>query len=176
MYFQWRQLISALPLLWKSTIKQKNVNLDSLTLKDHHIICNTRIVSLEKLNSQAIYWNLIATYNHKPTSQFYFEKLFPNITLNWRNIYLMARKITACTYLRCFQYKILTNTLFLNKKLFLFKISKSPLCSFCKIEEETVPHLFFSCPKTQILWSRLKTALVRDFTLPLLTPQAAVAF
>ena len=159
--------------MWKSTIKQKNINLGLLTLKDHHIIRNTRIVALEKLNSQGIYWSLIAANNHKPTSQIYFEKLFPDTSLNWKNIYLVARKVTTCTYLRCFQYKILTNTLYLNKKLFLFKKSKSPLCSFCRTEEETVPHLFYSCPKTQSLWLRLKNTLARDFSLPLLTPQAA---
>ena len=76
--------------------------------------------------------------------------------------------------MRCFQYNFLDNALFLNKKLFLFKKSNSPLCSFCKDRDETVFHLYFYCPNVRNLWNQLKFYLAEDLTLPPQTLQAAV--
>ena len=39
---------------------------------------------------------------------------------DWGKIYKLPRITTINTYLRSFQYKILKNILFLNKKLFVF--------------------------------------------------------
>ena len=49
----------------------------------------------------------------------------------------MSRRVTIDTSLRTLQYKILYNVLYLNEKLFKFKIVFSPLCSFCSLENET---------------------------------------
>ena len=54
----------------------------------------------------------------------------------------MPRRVTIDNNLRIFQYKILNNVLYLNEKLFKFKIVSSPLCSFCNSEDETQIHLF----------------------------------
>ena len=45
--------------------------------------------------------------------------------------------VTIDTKLRIFQYKILNNILCVNKMLFKFRKVESPLCSFCKAEDET---------------------------------------
>ena len=76
--------------------------------------------------------------------------------------------------MRCFQYKVLNNTLLLNKKLFLFKKSNSPLCSFCNEKDETVLHLYFYCSNVRNLWNQLDFYLAEDFSLPPQTLQAAV--
>ena len=82
--------------------------------------------------------------------------------------------VSSNTYVRCFQYKVLNNVLFLNKKLFLFKKLNSPLCSFCKEEDETVFHLYFCCSNVRNLWNQLKSYLAEDLTLPRQTLQTAV--
>ena len=41
--------------------------------------------------------------------------------------------------------------------LFRFGKIDSPLCSFCKMIEETPLHLFYKCIKTKLLWDQLKT-------------------
>ena len=43
--------------------------------------------------------------------------------------------------------------------LFLRKIIDSPLCSFCKQEEETITHLFWGCTVIQSFWSNLQTLI-----------------
>ena len=40
--------------------------------------------------------------------------------------------------------------------LFRFGKIDSPLCSFCKMIEETPLHLFYNCIKTKLLWDQLK--------------------
>ena len=67
----------------------------------------------------------------KSTSQSYYEKLLETKNLNWKEIYILPRKVSVHTNLCIFQYKILNNILFLNKLLFKFKNVSSPLCSFC---------------------------------------------
>ena len=57
--------------------------------------------------------------------------------------------------MRSFQYKLLNNVLFLNKKLHIFGIKSSPLCSFCNLCDETPLHIFYECDSIKCLWSDL---------------------
>ena len=93
--------------------------------------------------------------------------------MDWKQIYLLPRLVTLDSYSRSFQYKILNNVLYLNKKLFTFRKSTSPLCPFCKLSDETVLHLFYECDIVQNLWNELDLFFENDFTLFDLTPQAA---
>ena len=81
--------------------------------------------------------------------------------------------VTLHSYSRSFQYKILNNVLYLNKKLFTFRKSTSPLCPFCKLSDETVLHLFYECNIILNLWNELVLFFENEFTLFDLTPQAA---
>ena len=117
---------------------------------------------------------LISAIEHQPTSQKYFDNLFPNIELPWKEIYLTARKATANSYLRCFNYKIINNVLYLNKNLFQFGKTQSSLCSFCHTEAETTLHIFHKCSATKILWNQLLLFFETDLDFPDLTSQAAL--
>ena len=99
----------------------------------------------------------------------YFEKLFPNKEIEWKCIYLIPRRVTIDTNLRIFQYKVLNNVLYLNKKNFKFKIVFSPLCSFCDLENKTPIHLFYSFTRNQTksLWSKLQELMNSELLLPL---------
>ena len=134
----------------------------------------SRIIILEKLNSKELYSLLISAIEHQPTSQKYFDNLFPNIELPWKEIYLTAHKTTANSYLRCFNYKIINNVLYLKKKLFQFGKTQSPLCSFCHAEVETTLHIFHKCSATKILWNRLLLFFEKDLDFPDLITQAAL--
>ena len=73
-----------------------------------------------------------------------------------------------------FQYIILNNILFLNKKLYTFGIINTALCSFCNAAEDTPVHIFFDCIHVKCLWERLRMKLQNDFILPSLTPHTAI--
>ena len=68
---------------------------------------------------------------------------------------MLPRQVTYNTYMRSFQYKILNNVLYLNKKLHTFGIKPSPLCSFCNLYDETPYQIFNECDHVKCLWSDL---------------------
>ena len=121
-----------------------------------------------------IYSILISNIVNKPTLNIYFEKLFESRTLDWSKIYLLPRLATIDTTLYSFQYKILNNVLFLNKKLYNFEITNTALCSFCKAFEETSIRIFYDRIHVKSLWEKLQTKFQHDITLPSLTPQTAI--
>ena len=96
----------------------------------HHLIKGALIITFEKLSSKELYSILIKEFTNRPSPNVYFEKIFPNMKFDWRKIYISPRILTINSYLRSFQYKILINILFLNEKLFVFRLKNLPLSSF----------------------------------------------
>ena len=131
-------------------------NTSLLVAKDYHLLRGSRIIIANICNRSSAYFTK------------YFDNLFPNIALPWKKIYLTARK---ATHLRCFNYRIIDNVLYLNKKLFQFGKNQSPLCSFCHTEIEITVHVFHKCSVTKILWNQLLLFFETDLDL---TPQAAL--
>ena len=116
-YFQWLQLISAIPEGWKFIIKETHESTTNLIIHDHHVIKGSRILTLDKLSSTEIYAILISKFQNKPSSNFYFANLFNDNDIDWVTIYMLPRLATYNTYMWSFQFKLLNNILFLNKKL-----------------------------------------------------------
>ena len=116
LYFQWMQLIHAIPLIWKQKINDSEKNVEkSYVVQDHHLIKNTRIIALDKLTAREIYSVLLLSSGNTPTSQKYFDKVSPNENFDWKKIYILPRVVTINSFQRNFQYKILHNILYLNK-------------------------------------------------------------
>ena len=88
-YFQWAQLINAIPQTWKNKNKQNLTQNESnlLVLNHHH-----------NLTAKEIYSVLILSLKNKHTSQNYFESSFPNYTFDWKQSYLLPRIITINSY------------------------------------------------------------------------------
>ena len=59
--------------------------------------------------------------------------------------YLLPRKVSNDTNLRMFQYKILNKILYLNKQLFIFNKKDTKLCSYGKLQDEIINHIFVEC-------------------------------
>ena len=175
LYFQWMQLIHAIPLIWKQKkIIAKKMSKKKYVVEDHHLIKNTRVIVLGKLTAGEIYSVLILSSGNTPTSQKYFGKVFPNENFDWKKIYILPRVVTINSFQRNFQYKILHNILYLNKIVFTFGKIKTPLCSFCHSYDETIKHIFLECICVKQLWNHLRLFLMNDISLPILTPQTAI--
>ena len=112
LHSQWLQLKHAIPRNWKTSIKLSSVNVSDLLVQDHDQMKGSRILALKKLSSKKLYLILISKFTDKPSANAYFERLFPNIEFDSRNIYILPRKTTINTYLCSFKYKILNNILF----------------------------------------------------------------
>ena len=105
----------------KKCIKQTSVNTSFQVVKDHHLLSGSRIIILGRLSSKESYLLPISAIDHQPTSQKYSNNLSSNIELPWKEIFLTVREATANSHFRCFNYKIINNVLYLNKKLFQFR-------------------------------------------------------
>ena len=117
---------------------------------------------------------LISKVQNKPSSNFYFENLFNDNGIDRATIYMLPRLATYNTYMRSFQYKLLNNVLFLNKKLLIFGIKSSPLCSFCNLCGKTSLQIFYECGRIKCLWSDLVQYFQNSLVLPTLTRQTAI--
>ena len=92
----------------------------------------------------------------------------------WKDIYTLPHKVTINANLRSFQYKILNNILYLNKNLHTFGLSNTQLCSFCKMEEETISHLFYYCIHIQDIWDQVQIYFPDCFHFSKLTLQTTI--
>ena len=81
--------------------------------------------------------------------------------------------ITIDSYQGNFQYKILHDLLYLNKKLYIFGKVDSPLCSIYHSNDE-ITHLFCEYVRVRQLWSQLRIFFSTDLNLSLLRPQTAI--
>ena len=140
----WLQIIDAFPKTWKDIILKDKGNAKNLVIFDHHIVRNSQIHSLNKLTSKQLYLILVEANTVKPTAQDYFENLFETSQFNWKKIYFLIHNTTLDTKARMFQYKVLHNILYANKMLFKFGKVTSPRCSFCKLHDEAIMHLFMT--------------------------------
>ena len=167
-------MINSIPEKWKLTIERNSSDAKNLIIHGHHLTKGSRILILEKLASKELYQMLISSRTNKVTSVTYFETKFNANNLDSTKMFILPRLTTYNTYLRSFQYKILHNILFLNKKLYLSGKTKSPLCSYCNTNDETPIHLFCECNSTKYLWLQLNRYFHSDLTFPVLTPQTAI--
>ena len=162
-------------LIWKQKVNDSEKKVEkSYIVQDHHLIKNTIVTVLDKLTAREIYSVLLLSSGNTPTSQKYFGKIFRNKNFDWKKIYILPRVVTINSFQRNFQYKILHNILYLNKMLFTFGKTKTPLCSFCYSYDETIKRIFLECICVKQLWNHLRLFLTNDISLPILTPQTAI--
>ena len=154
--FIYSQIIHSISKSWKDTFIANSENIKNLVFEGLHLIKNHHIYCLNKLSTKEIYSILIESTDSKPSSQMYYKNIFQNSNLDWKTIYMLPRIVTKDSRLQVFQYKLLNNVLYLNKMLFRFGKIYSPLCSCCKMIEETPLHFFYNCIKTKLLWDQLK--------------------
>ena len=109
-----------------------------------------------------------------PTSRNKFSQRFDIGKEDWPKIYFLAGKCNIDSKTRVFQYKILNNASYLNKRLFQSKLVESPLCSMCGVEDETVKHSFAECSYPTRLLEELQNALASKLSLPNVSPQNVI--
>ena len=126
----WLQIIDAVPKSWKDAILKDKGNAKNLDIFDHQTVRKCKTCSLSKLASKELYLTLIDVNTVKPTAQDYFENLFESSDFNWKKIYILIPNTTLDTKARMFQYKVLHNTLYVNKILIKFGKVISPRRSF----------------------------------------------
>ena len=152
-FLKYYSLVSNVPKYIKDHLKENrvNVNFDILSKKDAYL---ERIVHSK--NVRFVYKGLVNAIISLPTEKFSkWEKLLNCEITNWSKYFIISKKSCRNSYLQNFQFKLLHRIIPTNSFLHKIKFKNTNLCTFCKIHVETIEHLFFDCPVTQIFLKSL---------------------
>ena len=158
----------AIPRSWKLAVLNDKGSCKNIIHLNHRLIKNNQILAIEKLVPKELYSLSITLKKKLPMSQIYFCYIFPSLEVEWKEIYLLPSKVSIDTNLRMFQYKILSNILYINKQLFIFNKKDTKLCSYYRLQDETTNHIFVECKFAIKLWRDLKNYCQYSFDLPIL--------
>ena len=73
----------------------------------------------------------------------------------WDMLIVNTNKLTLCTKLCYFQYRLTHRALITNVHRHKWDANVSELCTFCSKSPETYTHLFVNCQETHKLWQNL---------------------
>ena len=103
-----------------------------------------------------LFYKILSSNRSIPTSQTKWQnELLLQNHLPWQKIYNLPYRITKDTNCRWFQYRLTHRILSTNTFLTKIGIKEDNLCTFCKSQNETLVHLFWSCDHIQIFWNNL---------------------
>ena len=125
LFCKWCQLIHALPKSWRKAVTDDKGNYRNIFILNHHLLRDNHIYSLEKLNAKELYSISICFKKLIPSSQNYFENIFPDASIKRRDTCILPRLVTINSNLSMFHCKILHTVLYLNKQLFRFGLVAS---------------------------------------------------
>ena len=78
---------------------------NNVIIYDHHVINDSRVLTLDKLTLTEIIPILISKV-HNNSSNMYFENLLDDNDIRWATIYMLPSLASYNTYMRSFQYKL----------------------------------------------------------------------
>ena len=85
------------------------------------------------------------------------------------SLHMDIYKVTNVPKFRSFQYRLLQRGLVTNVQLHKWGVLQNYNCSWCKLEKETVSHLFYFCDIVQDLWKQLLEWISKNFSVGVIT-------
>ena len=129
---------------------------------------NVRTVFDQLSNVKAIYCYLIEKTAKLPLEQQAKRSSeLKDQNLQWNSVYRSVYNSTIETKFRSFQIKLNLSAILTHVALHGFCISDTNKCSFCKIEPETLLHLFFECRIIQFIWNDVMDWISSKLRIPL---------
>ena len=156
-YFLLMGVVSAILNEWRSIIKGEGTYCKPYPCSANYFQVSIKgaMTDVSSISSKIIYEEFRSRKVIPPTAQTKYKNEYPNLSVDWKEIYSLAFSITLDTNLRAFQYKLLNRIVYTNDRLCKFKIVETPLCAFCKSEEESLEHLLFHCKDTEGFWKEV---------------------
>ena len=144
-------LMHSIPRPWKTEILQQKYKIIGQVTQT----CLEETLTMKKVCKET-YWKIMDTI--KPKRNFlnkWSEYFQTQITEKEMSEYFTLNFLcTNENKMRSFQYKILQRSLTTNKFLNICKLGEDK-CYFCKIEVETLEHLFWDCSKIKKFWASI---------------------
>ena len=102
-------------------------------------------------------YTILSKNSSVPTAQRKWNTVFDINSNEWKQIYILPFKATACTKLHWFQFRINHNILATNYFLKKIKMIDDANCNFCQKENETIEHIFGGCENVQNLLGQVNS-------------------
>lgn len=148
------QIHSSIPNKWKNILNNSKKKPTNKT-QGNLININKKYIDIKKVTCKDLYWHLINSYKHTPTSIKKWTDIFPKFTNVdfdiWSGIFKIPFKTLRDTKVQTFQYRLLHNIIPCNQWLCNLKIKNSNICDYCN-EIDDIPHFFLYCPKVNDFW------------------------
>ena len=147
-WLQYNSLISAIPPDWYKT--QENLEICPQTLFEY-LVGQTKPAAI-------LYSMLI---EHKSGARPLYAKISKFVKVSQEQ-YILAfsyiKKVTNIVKYRDFQYRLLTNAIHANNRLYYWKIKDSQQCDYCE-EYQNVKHMLYDCKVVDRFWKALQRFL-----------------
>ena len=137
-----------------STILGKRKNY----LKEENQTNTTNLLAIDRMTCKTIHRLLVKNRDSNPPTA---EKKLMEVGFSkeeCQKIYAIPFVATKEIKLSMFQYKIIHNILYTKAVLHKMKKVEDPFCPYCTNVEQTVTHLFVSCPIAVSFWSEVGTS------------------
>ena len=159
-FLTWYGVVQSIHTEWKNVFRNANFSIETYSQEAminyrHGIFIGDTFYGITKVKTSMIYNALVQKSFVLPTSRNKFSQKFDISEKGRPKIYSLAGKCSIDSKTKIFQYKILNNALYLNKRIFRCKLAESPLCSMCGVEDEAVIHLSAECSYYTKLWEEL---------------------
>ena len=154
-------VLNAIDIKWRRQIKST----EPLNLEDTYVYNIDKICNMKKVNKE-VYRELCEHKCEPPTGRWHKWITELNLELNeldWLDCFPLLYNCTTSTKLRSLGYRFLIRDVLTNNRLFHMGKVDTILCYICKLEVETIPHLYWDCPNNKRLWERLKLYIMEKY-------------
>lgn len=147
-FLEYYGLIAAIPSQWIKELKTTRHIVDSYQLY------------YENFNSKqtaTVYVNIVSKKETlRKLHQKWQTKIQTNIHYDqFLECFDDINQLVYSTKMRNFQFRFLHRIIFTGDILYKWKIVDSPLCTYCRLDYETLEHLFYKCSITIRFWEML---------------------
>jgi len=103
------------------------------------------------------YYDLLINKNKKPNCCLKWEGKL-NSSFTWKCIFIKIQKIQEIK-LKWLQIRITHRILATNILLTEMNVKSSSMCTFCKVERDSIEHIFWQCEISRSFWTSIETLL-----------------
>ena len=148
------------PSAWKVALEHNNLIDSEVTYENEFPSQNLQLVSHNFVTVKTIR-NTFVESLADPPHPYMNEEKFQLINVNKVNPFLLIRKFIHTPRDKFFKYRILQGDIFCNERMFRFRMTESPNCTFCShtVEVETIKHLLWDCPRSQQVWNYVNSVV-----------------
>ena len=145
-FLQWAGLRHSIPTHLKGTNKSPSIT--ALTFLTEYNVFDV----VEKKSKD--YYSLLVGKKAQPPYIVHTPQRNFNISSDQiKHFFILPHRVALESYVKAFQYKVLTSILYTNTKLHKIGFRPNDLCSFCKAQSETLSHFFYHCSHSRHFWT-----------------------